>query len=103
MLKWYRLLSIVAFLLSFSIAFAEDINVTVNVTPAPQFGLVATARAIAQVNPLAPLVFVLMPIIIGEFLIRNFEEIRLNKPLEALIRMIVIITALALFAATFYI
>jgi hypothetical protein len=33
MLKWYRLLSIVAFLLSFSIAFAEDINVTVNVTP----------------------------------------------------------------------
>jgi hypothetical protein len=33
MSKWYRLLSIVAFLLSFSIAFAEDINVTVNVTP----------------------------------------------------------------------
>jgi uncharacterized protein YqhQ len=97
------ILTLAWILLGLSIGFADDVNVTVNVTPAPQFGLVATARAIAQVNPLAPLVFVLMPIIIGEFLIRNFEEIRLNKPLEALIRMIVIITALALFAATFYI
>jgi parallel beta-helix repeat protein len=71
------------------------------VVPSLPIGLGATARAIAQINPLAVLIFVLMPIIIGEFLIRNFEEIRANEPLKAIMRLLIIITALALFALAF--
>jgi hypothetical protein len=73
----------------------------VYVVPSPPIGLGATARAIAQINPLAVLIFVLMPVIIGEFLIRNFEEIKANEPLKAAIRLLIIITALALFALAF--
>jgi parallel beta-helix repeat protein len=67
----------------------------------PPIGLGATARAIARINPLAVLIFVLMPIIIGEFLIRNFEEIKANEPLKAIMRLLIIIAALALFALAF--
>jgi hypothetical protein len=42
-----------------------------------------------------------MPVIIGEFLIKNFEEIKANEPLKAVIRLLIIIIALALFAAVF--
>ena len=36
MFKWYRLLAIVGFLLALSIGFADEVNVTVNVTgPVP--------------------------------------------------------------------
>jgi hypothetical protein len=69
--------------------------------PFPPVGLGATARAIAQINPFAVLIFVLMPVIIGEFLIRNFEEIKVNEPLKAAIRLLILIISLALFAAIF--
>jgi hypothetical protein len=98
-------------LLALSIGFADDVNVIVDVVPAtttttttttiPSYGLGATARAIAQINPFAVLIFVLMPVIIGEFLIRNFEEIKVNEPLKAAIRLLIIIISLALFVAAF--
>jgi uncharacterized protein YqhQ len=95
------LLAIVGFLLALNIGFAEDINVTVHITEVPSFGIRATMLAIAQINPLAPLILVLLPIIIGEFLIRNFDEIKLNKPLEVAVRLLIILTAFALLAAVF--
>jgi len=128
MFKWYRLIerlkgnnlafcqkSVVGalgFLLALSIGFADEINVVVNVVPTttstttttttiPSYGLRATAMAIAQINPLATLVLLLMPVIIGEFLIKNFEEIKANEPLKAVIRLLIIIISLALFAAAF--
>ena len=108
--RWYRLLAIAGFLLALSIGFADEVNVVVNVTPTttstttttiPSYGLRATAMAIAQINPLATLVLLLMPVIIGEFLIKNFEEIKANEPLKAVIRLLIIIISLALFAAAF--
>ena len=110
--RWYRLLAIAGFLLALSIGFADEVNVVVNVVPTttstttttttiPSYGLRATAMAIAQINPLATLVLLLMPVIIGEFLIKNFEEIKANEPLKAVIRLLIIIISLALFAAAF--
>jgi uncharacterized protein YqhQ len=109
MLRWYRLLAIAGFLLALSIGFADEVNVVVNVTPTtttttttiPSYGLRATMLAIAQINPLATLILLLMPVIIGEFLIKNFEEIKANEPLKAVIRLLIIIISLALFAAIF--
>jgi len=105
-MKWYRLLAIVGFLLALSIGFADEVNVVVNVTPAttttiPSYGLRATAMAIARLNPVATLILILMPVIIGEFIIKNFEEIKLNEPLKAAIRLLILIISLALFAAAF--
>jgi uncharacterized protein YqhQ len=94
-------------LLAFSIGFADEVNVIVNVTPTtttttiPSYGLRATMLAIAQINPLATLILLLIPVIIGEFLIKNFEEIKANEPLKAVIRLLIIIISLALFAAVF--
>jgi len=110
--RWYRLLAIAGFLLALSIGFADEVNVVVNVVPTttstttttttiPSYGLRATAMAIAQINPLATLVLLLMPVIIGEFLIKNFEEIKANEPLKAFIRLMIIIISLALFAVAF--
>jgi uncharacterized protein YqhQ len=125
MLRWYRsverlkgnnlaflqksVVGALGFLLAFSIAFADDVNVVVNVTPTtttttttiPSYGLRATMLAIAQINPLATLILLLMPVIIGEFLVKNFEEIKVNEPLKAVIRLLIIIISLALFAAVF--
>jgi hypothetical protein len=105
MLKWYRLLVLVWFFLAFSIAFASDVNVTVEITPTtttiPSFGLRATMLAIAQINPLATLLIFLMPLIIGEGIINAFESIKLNEPLKAAIRLLILIISLALFAAIF--
>jgi hypothetical protein len=121
MLRWYRLIerlkgnnlaflqkSVVGalgFLLAFSIVFADDVNVVVNVTPTtttiPSYGLRATMLAIAQINPLATLILLLMPVIIGEALINTFNEIKLNEPLKATIRLLVLIVSLALFALAF--
>jgi uncharacterized protein YqhQ len=102
-MKWYRLLAIAGFLLALSIAFASDVNVIVDVTPSPvpPNTIRATMLAIAQINPLATLLMFLMPVIIGEFLIKNFEEIKVNEPLKAVIRLLIIIISLALFAAIF--
>ena len=105
-MKKIEIVVLVWFLLAFSIAFASDVNVTVEIvttttTTIPTYGLVATARAIAQVNPFAVLLFFLMPVIIGEFLIRNFEEIKVNEPLKAAIRLLILIISLALFAVVF--
>jgi hypothetical protein len=98
--------ALVWILLAFSIGFADEINVVVNVTPTttttiPSYGLRATAMAIARLNPIATLILLLMPVIIGEFLIRNFEEIKANEPLKAFIRLMIIIISLALFALAF--
>ena len=79
-------------------ALAEEVTVTVEVLPLPKYGLRATAFAIARINPLATIVLILMPVIIAEFLIREFEAIKLSEPLKAFVRLIVIITSLALFA-----
>jgi uncharacterized protein YqhQ len=109
MLRWYRLLAIAGFLLALSIGFADEVNVVVNVTPTtatttttiPSYGLRATMLAIARINPLATLILFLMPVIIGEFIIKNFEEIKVNEPLKAIIRLLIIIISLALFALAF--
>jgi len=106
-MKKTSILTLVWFLLALSIAFADEVNVVVNVTPAtttttiPSYGLRATAMAIARLNPLATLILILMPVIIGEFIIKNFEEIKLNEPLKAAIRLLILIISLALFAAAF--
>jgi hypothetical protein len=107
-MRWYKmkkLMLILNWLLILSIAFASDVNVTVEITPTtttiPPYGLRATAMAIARLNPIATLILLLMPVIIGEFLIRNFEEIKANEPLKAVIRLLIIIISLALFAAVF--
>ena len=99
-----RLLLIVWLIGILNIALAEDITVTVEVLPTttttiPEYGLRATAFAIARINPLATLLLILMPVIIGEFLIREFENIRLSEPLKVAVRLIIIITSLALFTA----
>jgi len=97
-----KLLLIVCLLGILSIALAEDITVTVEVLPppeVPEYGLRATAFAIARINPLATVLFILMPVIIGESLIREFKDIKVSEPLKAFVRLIVIITSLALFAA----
>jgi len=97
-------LLLIAWLLGIlNIALAEDITVTVEVLPTttttiPEYGLRATAFAIARINPLATLLLILMPVIIAEFLIREFEAIKLSEPLKAFVRLVVIITSLALFA-----
>ena len=97
-------LLLIAWLLGIlNIALAEDITVTVEVLPTttttiPEYGLRATAFAIARINPLATVVLILMPVIIAEFLIREFGAIKLSEPLKAFVRLIVIITSLALFA-----
>ena len=109
MFKFNKSLVLAGFLLALSIAFADEVNVIVNVTPTtttttttiPSYGLRATMLAIAQINPLATLILLLMPVIIGEFLIRSFEEIKANEPLKAVIRLLIIIISLALFAAIF--
>ena len=100
-----RLLLIVCLLGILNVALAEDIIVTVEVlstttttTTIPEYGLRATAFAIARVNPLATILLTLMPVIISESLIREFEAIRLREPLKAFVRLIVIITSLVLFA-----
>jgi hypothetical protein len=115
-MRWYKMkkLTILALawvLLALSIGFSDDVNVVVNVVPTtttttttttiPSYGLRATMLAIAQVNPVATLILLLMPVIIGEFLIKNFEEIKANEPLKAVIRLLIIIISLALFAAAF--
>jgi hypothetical protein len=100
-----KLMLILNWLLILSIAFASDVNVTVEITPTtttiPPYGLRATAMAIARLNPIAVLILMLMPVIIGEFLIKSFEEIKANEPLKAVIRLLIIIISLALFAAVF--
>jgi uncharacterized protein YqhQ len=106
MSKFSKALILVGFLLALNIAFASDVNVTVEIVPVttttiPSYGLGATAMAIARLNPIATLILMLMPVIIGEFLIRSFEEIKANEPLKAFIRMMIIIVSLALFAAVF--
>jgi len=95
-----KLLLLIAVLM-LSTALAEEVTVTVEVLPppeVPEYGLRATAFAIARVNPLATILLILMPVIIAEFLIREFEAIKLSEPLKAFVRLIVIITSLALFA-----
>ena len=95
-------LLLIAWLLGIlNIALAEEVTVTVEVLPppeVPEYGLRATAFAIARINPLATLLLILMPVIIAEFLIREFEAIKLSEPLKAFVRLVVIITSLALFA-----
>lgn len=66
-----------------------------------EVGLGATARAIARINPFAVLIFVLMPVIIGEGIINTFEGVKVNEPLKAAIRLLILIISLALFAAAF--
>jgi uncharacterized protein YqhQ len=106
--RWYRLLAIAGFLLALGIGFADEVHVIVNIsatttttTTIPSYGLRATMLAIAQINPVATLILLLMPVIIGEFLIKNFEEIKANEPLKAFIRLMILIIALALFATIF--
>jgi hypothetical protein len=109
MLRWYRLLAIAGFLLALSIGFADEVNVVVNVVPTtttttttiPSYGLRATMLAIAQLNPLATLVLLLMPVIIGEGIISAFEDVKVNEPLKAAIRLLVLIITLALLALAF--
>ena len=74
---------------------------TTTIISYPEVGLGATARAIAQLNPLATLIFILMPVIIGEAIINAFSEIKVNEPLKAVIRLLVLIITLALFAVVF--
>jgi hypothetical protein len=105
-MKMKKLILILNWLLVLSIVFASDVNVTVEITPTttttiPSYGLRATMLAIAQINPLATLILLLMPVIIGEFLIKNFEEIKANEPLKAFVRLMIIIISLVLFVAAF--
>ena len=103
MFKWYRLLAIAGFLLALSIGFADDVYITVDVTPSPvpPNTIRATMLAIAQVNPFATLLIFLMPVIIGEGIINAFEGVKVNEPLKAAIRLLILIISLALFAAVF--
>jgi hypothetical protein len=125
MLRWYRsverlkgnnlaflqksVVGALGFLLALSIGFADEVNVVVNVVPTtttttttiPSYGLRATMLAIAQLNPLATLVLLLMPVIIGEGIISAFEDVKVNEPLKAAIRLLVLIITLALLALAF--
>jgi len=74
---------------------------TTTTTTIPSYGLIATARAIARINPFALFILVLIPVIIGEFVIKSFEEIKVNEPLKAAIRLLILIISLALLAAVF--
>ena len=47
MLKWYRLLAIAGFLLALSIGFADEVNVTVKITPHPGYVIMKTLVGIA--------------------------------------------------------
>jgi len=80
-------------------AFAEEIEIRARVVEIPEYTIRAMAVALARLNPIAPLFLVLIPIILGEFLIRQFDAIRLNEPVKVLLRMLIIIVALALLAA----
>ena len=102
-MKKLNILALVWFLLALSIGFADDVYITVDVTPSPipPNTIRATMLAIAQINPLATLLIFLMPVIIGEGIINAFEGIKLNEPLKAAIRLLILIISLALFAAVF--
>jgi|GEM_PF-5639512 len=95
------LLLIVWLLGILNIALAEDIAVTVEVLPTttttiPEYGLRATAFAIARINPIATILFILMPVVIAEFLIREFGAIRLSEPFKVVVRLLVIVITFAL-------
>ena len=46
-MKWYRLLAIAGFLLALSIGFADEVNVTVKITPQPGYAIMKTLVGIA--------------------------------------------------------
>jgi len=102
-MKRVEIVALVWFLLAFSIGFADDVYITVDVTPSPipPNTIRATMLAIAQINPFATLLIFLMPVIIGEGIINAFEGIKLNEPLKAFIRLMILIISLALFAVAF--
>jgi len=68
------------------------------VVPKP-FSLIGLFISITELNPFVVVLVLLIPLILVLFLIKEFREMRVDKPLDLVLKFIVIIIALALLAA----